>query len=46
MTKQPNKSVLGNFAIGGAAGIMAMTVIMPVDIVKVRIQILSGENPG
>jgi len=23
-----------------------MTLIMPVDIVKVRIQILSGENPG
>ena len=42
----PNKSVLGNFAIGGAAGIFAMTLIMPVDIVKVRIQILSGENPG
>jgi len=44
--KQPLKSVLGNFAIGGAAGIFAMTLIMPVDIVKVRIQILSGENPG
>jgi len=35
--KQPLKSVLGNFAIGGAAGIFAMTLIMPVDIVKVRI---------
>jgi hypothetical protein len=34
------------FAIGGMSGMVATTFVQPIDMVKVRIQILSGENPG
>lgn len=35
-----------NFVLGGLAGMVATTFVQPVDMVKVRIQILAGENPG
>lgn len=38
--------MLKNFGIGGASGMVATCFIQPVDMVKVRIQILSGEHPG
>jgi solute carrier family 25 oxoglutarate transporter 11 len=37
---------VGNFALGGLSGMVATTCVQPIDMVKVRIQILSGENPG
>lgn len=39
-------SRIKNFAVGGISGMIATTFVQPVDIVKVRIQILAGENPG
>ena len=38
--------MIKNFAIGGVSGMIATCFIQPVDMIKVRIQILSGENPG
>ena len=37
---------LKNFALGGMSGMVATCFIQPIDMIKVRIQILSGENPG
>jgi len=37
---------LKNFAIGGMSGMVATCFVQPIDMVKVRIQVLSGENPG
>lgn len=37
---------VANFAIGGASGMVATCFVQPIDMVKVRIQILAGENPG
>jgi len=35
-----------NFAVGGIAGCVATTFVQPIDMVKTRIQVLSGENVG
>lgn len=35
-----------NFLLGGMSGIVATTFVQPIDMVKVRIQVLAGENPG
>lgn len=47
---QPGTTTLGfklkNFALGGMSGMFATCCIQPIDMIKVRIQILSGENPG
>lgn len=45
--QQPTLSArLMNFGIGGISGMVATTFVQPIDMVKVRIQILAGENPG
>lgn len=45
--KPPAKgAAIKNFLIGGVSGMIATTFVQPIDIVKVRIQILAGENPG
>jgi len=37
---------VANFLIGGGSGMVATCFVQPIDMVKVRIQILAGENPG
>jgi solute carrier family 25 oxoglutarate transporter 11 len=37
---------LKNFALGGISGMVATCFVQPIDMVKVRIQILAGENPS
>lgn len=37
---------VATFAIGGVSGMCATCVIQPIDIIKVRIQLLAGANPG
>ena len=45
--KKPNMGdMLKNFAIGGVAGMIATCFVQPIDMVKVRIQVLAGEQPG
>ena len=39
-------NMVGNFAVGGVSGMVATCFVQPIDMVKVRIQILSGEHPG
>ena len=38
--------MIKHFNIGGISSCVATLFIQPIDMVKVRIQILSGENPG
>ncbi len=44
--KPATPSLFWNFANGAISGCLATCVIQPVDMVKTRIQILAGENPG
>lgn len=37
---------LKNFALGGMSGMFATCCIQPIDMIKVRIQVLAGDNPG
>lgn len=37
---------LKNFGIGGISGMVATCFVQPIDMVKVQIQIKSGDNPG
>jgi len=37
---------LKNFAIGGMSGMVATCFVQPIDMVKVRIQVLAGDHPG
>lgn len=38
--------VIKNFAIGGISGMIATCFVQPIDMVKVRIQVLAGDFPG
>lgn len=45
--KKPSMgAMLKNFAIGGVAGMIATCFVQPIDMIKVRIQVLAGEHPG